>query len=101
MNLRGYLPAAVFVILGGVTLYFVLPSYTRYRETRVTISQLQQELAEHQQEIQKLRKELIALRTDYRAIERGAREKFRLCREDETIYQFEPQPPATQEKSSP
>ena len=100
MNVRGYLPAIVFVVLGCSGMYFILPAYARYRETRATIGQLQQELAEHQQELQRLRKELADLRTDYRAIERVAREKFRLCREDETIYQFESATPGTKEKSA-
>jgi cell division protein FtsB len=93
MTPRDLVPTAILIILCCVAMYFLLPAYTKYRETRSAVRELEQDLAEQQLEVQRLRRELDALRTDYRAIERVAREKFGLCREGEEIYHFD-NPPA-------
>ena len=90
MHFRDYFPAALLIVLFCIALYFILPVYTKYRQAQATMSELQRNLAQQELEIGRLRQEIAALRTDYRAIERVAREKFRLCRDDETIYRFEP-----------
>ncbi len=89
MKFRDYFPAALFIILACVALYFLLPAYTKYRETRGELQNLQETMTQQKRELRQLRKELTELRTDYRAIERVAREKFGLCREGETIYHFD------------
>jgi len=100
MRFRDYFPAALMIILSCVVLYFLVPAYTRYKQTRRTVTELQESLEAQELEIQRLRQELVALRTDYRAIERVAREKFGLCREGEKIYHFDAPPgPAPEQRS--
>lgn len=86
--MRDYVPAGLLVLLMGVALYFLIPAYTRYRDTKLNVDHLRQSVARQEEDIRRLRDELAALRTDHRAIERVAREKFGWCREDEKIYHF-------------
>jgi len=94
MHARAFLLAAVLIVLACISLYFLLPAYTNYREARTAVHKLQQDLEEQQLAVQELRRELDALKTDYRAIERVAREKFGLCRDGEDIYHFDAIPAA-------
>jgi cell division protein FtsB len=64
---------------------------------RLAVDKLEESLAAQRQELEELRRELAALRTDHRAIERVAREKFGLCREDEQIYHFDAAPAPARE----
>ncbi len=89
MKFREYFLAAVVIIVACTSLYFVLPAYTKYQETRITVHRLQERLAEQEEAMKKLREELAGLKTDYRAIERVAREKFGLCKEGEKVYHFD------------
>lgn len=90
MAFRDYVTVAVLIVLCCVAMYLLLPGYTKYRETRATVRQLKESLAEQDQQIQELRKELSALKTDHEAIERVAREKFGWCSPNEKIYHFDP-----------
>jgi cell division protein FtsB len=108
MSFKEYVPAVLLIVVGCVALYFILPAYTNYRQTRITVRELTETVAQQEFEIQKLRKDLTALRTDYRAIERVAREKFGLCRDGERIYHFDGTPtpaaiesPAARDRTAP
>ncbi len=90
MHFRDYVPAFICILVACAALYFLLPAYTHYRESRMTVNKLEQSLGEQRMEIQRLRKEITDLKHDYRAIERVAREKWGLCRDNETIYHFDP-----------
>ena len=89
MDVRNYLWGAVLLLTCGVALYLLVPAYSDFRRTRGDVSELKQSLALQEHEIQRLKREIRALRTDYRAIERVAREKFRLCKDGEKIYRFD------------
>jgi len=93
MAFRDYVTVAVLIVLFCVAIYLLLPGYTKYRETRTTVRQLKESLAEQDQQIQELRTELTKLRTDHEAIERVAREKFGWCSPGEKIYHFDPPAP--------
>jgi cell division protein FtsB len=99
MTVRDWITAAILVVLIGFALYVLVPAYARYRDTRMTIHEMEQSLQQQEGELMELKKELAALRTDYRAIERVARERFGLCREGEEIYHFET--PAATEPTRP
>lgn len=98
MHFRDYFPAALLIVLFCIAMYFTLPIYTKYRQTKSTLQELQRSMEFQEQEIQRLRQEISALRSDYRAIERVAREKFGLCREDEKVYHFDAPAEPTEEK---
>ena len=92
MTVRDWVTALILVLLSGLALYVLVPAYARYRDTKMTIHELEQSLKNQEAELIALKKELASLRTDYRAIERVARERFGLCREGEEIYHFEKPP---------
>ena len=89
MKAKDYVPVILTIVLICAASYFLLPAYMKLRQTRETVRRLQESLNKQELEVQRLRKELADLQTDYRAIERVAREKFGLCREDEKIYHFD------------
>jgi cell division protein FtsB len=95
MKLGNCIFTALVIILGCISLYLLLPSFTRLKESKQSLASLEKNLAQQEEQIQSLRAEIHALRTDYRAIERVAREKFGLCREGEKIYHFDPPAPST------
>lgn len=88
---------AACVALAGIV--WLGPVYRDNRRTREALRRLQTNLEQQNHDIDLLNRELTKLRTDCRAIERVAREKFGLCRDDERIYHFEmPVGPAEAEK---
>ncbi len=92
MRPRNTVTLVVLILIGSAAAYFLIPAYIRDRHSRTDLEEIRTALREQEQKVRRLRAELQALRTDYRAIERVAREKFRLCRPDEEIYQFEQTP---------
>jgi cell division protein FtsB len=103
MPVRNWIITTILALLIGFALYALAPAYARYRETRETMYEMKDSLRRQEAELAALKKELASLRTDYRAIERVARERFGLCREDEEIYHFETPParPGDSRKNTP
>ena len=98
--LNGILVAAVIVVL-CVVLYMMVPVYFDFRQIKLTLLEVQKNLAEQKKQNLELRLEIEALRKDKLAIERVAREKLGWCRDGEKIYHFDapeglgPTPPAS------
>jgi cell division protein DivIC len=59
---------------------------TTYFRQRAELNRLQASKAYYQQEIDKTRKELQQLRSDPRVLEKYAREKYRMKRDNEDLY---------------
>lgn len=76
------------LLLGGGVI--LIPKYRDFQRSRHDLVDLKERLRTQQQEMAELQREIEALKGDYRAIERVAREKFGYCRDNETIYHFEP-----------
>jgi len=89
MKTKNTITIILLILIGSAALYFLVPAYARHREARADLAEIREALQAQKLEVDRLRNELHSLRTDYRAIERVAREKFHLCREDEEIYRFE------------
>ncbi|MBN2452237.1 MAG: septum formation initiator family protein [Lentisphaeria bacterium] len=89
MRTRTALALLIGICVAVAACLWLGPVYRDNRATRVSLRRLEQSLEEQAREIERLNRELTKLRTDSRAIERVAREKFGLCREDEEIYHFE------------
>jgi cell division protein FtsB len=89
MKLFSYIVWILFFVLLGVAIYMILPAYTDYRQTKLSLSEIEKKLAEQQRETAELRREIDDLRKDPAAIERVGREKFGLCRDGEKIYHFD------------
>ena len=80
--------SALYVILGVVlaaAVILILPVYQKYRNMQIRVSRLEQEDRELLNEYQTLLTEVHDLDSDALAIERVAREKYKLCRENEQI----------------
>ncbi|MFA4945885.1 MAG: septum formation initiator family protein [Lentisphaeria bacterium] len=78
--------ALLLLVAGALTIY---PNYNRNNHLKVELEEMDKAIQEQRRVSQQLRAEIEALRTDNQTIERTAREHFDLCREGETIYQFE------------
>lgn len=86
---------AVFagVVALGVVLLF-LPLLAQRRSMQAESQRLDREISRQESIEQKQKTEIDALRTDPAFVERTARDKLNLARQNETIFRFE-QPPAT------
>ena len=71
------------VLIGAVIL--ILPVYRKYVTMQNKVSRLEQEDRELRMEYQTLLKEVHDLETESLAVEKIAREKYKLCRENEQI----------------
>ncbi len=82
------LSATLYVILGIVlaaAVILILPVYQKYRNMQTRVARLDQEDRELQAEYQTMLKEVHDLESDSLAVERVAREKYKLCRENEQV----------------
>lgn len=71
------------VLIGAVIL--ILPVYRKYVTMQNKVSRLEREDRELREEHQKMLKEVHDLESESLAIEKIAREKYKLCRENEQI----------------
>lgn len=65
------------------------------------IETLHQEIATLREQNQGLLRRASLLRTDLRTIERIARERYGMVRENESVYMVYPKPPALEQRASP
>ena len=89
MPRKNWLFTLVLILLITLSLAVLIPAYTQYRASRASLYEMKERLCRQEAELAALKKKVAALRTDYRAVERAARERLGLCREDEEIYHFE------------
>ena len=75
------------IVLGAVVVMY--PVYLKKEKLQASNYQLQKQLKDKQFERSDLNKKLYDLHTDPHAVEKVAREKFRLCREGEIILLYE------------
>ncbi|MBO4648256.1 MAG: cell division protein FtsL [Lentisphaeria bacterium] len=82
------LSATLYVILGIVlaaAVILILPVYQKYRNMQTRVARLEQEDRELWAEYQTMLAEVHDLENSSLAIERVAREKYKLCRENEQV----------------
>lgn len=87
-KLQKMLSAALYVILAIVlttAVLLILPVYRNYLNMQNKVSRLEQENRELYEEHQTMQKEIADLEHESLAVEKIAREKFKLCRENEQI----------------
>ncbi len=66
----------------------LLPVYREYRKKRMELDALQHTLAEKRNESAERTRDVNALKSSPEAVEKVAREKYRYCKDGETIYQY-------------
>ena len=82
------LSATLYVILAVIlvaAVISILPVYRKYIRMQNKVSRLEQEDRELYEEYQTMQKEVHDLEHQSLAVEKIAREKYKLCREDEQI----------------
>ncbi len=87
-TIQKMLSGTLYVILGVVLIgavILILPVYRKYVTMQNKVSRLEQEDRELRLEYQTLLKEVHDLETESLAVEKIAREKYKLCRENEQI----------------
>ena len=87
-TIQKMLSGTLYVILGVVLIgavILILPVYRTYVTMQNKVSRLEQEDRELRLEYQTLLKEVHDLETESLAVEKIAREKYKLCRENEQI----------------
>ena len=87
-TIQKMLSGTLYVILGVVLIgavILILPVYRKYVTMQNKVSRLEQEDRELRMEYQTLLKEVHDLETESLAVEKIAREKYKLCRENEQI----------------
>lgn len=82
--LSGTLYVILAVILIGAVI-LILPVYWKYVTMQDKVARLEQEDRELREEHQKMLKEVHDLESESLAVEKIAREKYKLCRENEQI----------------
>lgn len=80
-----YLVVALALLAGAALL---LPVYRDYHKKRTELTELKRQLGEKQTENAELTRQAGALQNSPEAIEKVAREKFKLCREGETVFEY-------------
>ena len=78
-----YVLLVLVLIVSGI---LVLPAYRKYKRTKQEVVSLQADLDRAREEYLTLQQEVHDLQHNASAIEKVAREQYRLCREDEVIY---------------
>ena len=87
-TIQKMLSGTLYVILGVVLIgavILILPVYRKYVTMQNKVSRLEQEDRELRLEYQTILKEVHDLETESLAVEKIAREKYKLCRENEQI----------------
>ena len=77
------------VLVGGLML---LKSWKDLQQMRRRVSDLEDELRKKNNECLELNQNIYDLKTNPNAVEKVAREKFRLCKENEVILTYEVKP---------
>ena len=78
-----YLLLVLVLVVSG---FLVLPAYRKYKRTKQEVVDLQAELDRKKEEYLTLQQEVHDLEHNASAIEKVAREQYRLCRDGEVIY---------------
>ena len=78
-----YLLLMLVLVVSG---FLVLPAYRKYKRTKQEVIELQAELDRKKEEHLTLHQEVHDLQHNASAIEKVAREQYRLCRDGEIIY---------------
>jgi cell division protein FtsL len=78
-----YLLLVLVLVVSG---FLVLPAYRKYKRTKQEVVDLQAELDRKKEEYLTLQQEVHDLQHNASAIEKVAREQYRLCRDGEVIY---------------
>ena len=81
-----YVMFAVVVIIGSFILF---KSWTELRRMRLRVSDLKQELKRKNDECLELKQNIYDLKTNPHAVEKIAREKFKLCKDNEIIFTYD------------
>jgi len=87
-RIQKMLSATLYVILGIVlaaAVILILPVYQKYRNMQTRVARLEQEDRELWAEYQTMLSEVHDLESNSLAVERVAREKYKLCRENEQV----------------
>ena len=87
-KIQKMLSTTLYVILGIVlaaAVILILPVYQKYRNMQSRVAQLEKEDRELQEEYQTMLTEVHDLESKSLAVERVAREKYKLCRENEQV----------------
>ena len=87
-TIQKMLSGTLYVILAIVLIaavILILPVYRKYVTMQNKVSRLEQEDRELREEHQKMLKEVHDLESESLAVEKIAREKYKLCRENEQI----------------
>ncbi|MBN1863979.1 MAG: septum formation initiator family protein [Victivallales bacterium] len=90
--MRKTLNLIFYVLLAGVLLVgggMLLRTWGELRRMRGRVAELEAELRAKHNESLELHQEIHDLRTNPRAVEKVAREKFKLVGDDETVIMFE------------
>lgn len=85
-----YLFYAVFLILTTIITVMLVKSWHKLNDMKKQVSELELELHEKNTKCLELYQEIYDLKNNPHAVEKVAREKFKLAGENETIYTFEP-----------
>ncbi len=98
MNYRNYLILAII----GATLvwaaHMTIPAYNEYKKTKSKLAEVDTLILSQQRENEELRELNYKLQNDPRSIERVAREKFKMSKPGEMIYDFDNSTPANPAK---
>ena len=78
-----YILLVLVLIVSGI---LVLPAYRKYKQTKQEVVTLQDDLDRVKREYLTLQQEVHDLQHNASAIEKVAREQYRLCRDGEVIY---------------
>lgn len=85
-----YILYAFFVVVLIVLGVMFVRAQRKLREMRGTVSTLKTELMRRKTEYLSLRQEIYNLEHNPHAVEKVAREKFKLVGDDEVIYKYDP-----------
>jgi len=85
-----YLFYSIFIVLTLVMTVMLVKSWKKLDEMKNSVSELKEELRSKNTKCLELYQAIYELKNNPHAVEKVAREKFKLAGEDETIYIFEP-----------
>ncbi len=87
-KILSYILYALVAAAAVVAFAMIFPAYNDMRKMKLRISDLERELEKRKSESTELRQLLIDIENNPKSIERVAREKYNLCKPDETVYKY-------------
>ena len=86
-----YIVYALLIVVLLMLAVMLVRSERKLRDMRETVSNLKKELRQRKTEYLELRQESYDLKNNPHAVEKVAREKFRLVGNDEIVYKYDPE----------